>query len=396
MESLEFREVLTTNILPYWLRLQDKEHGGFYGQVLADETVVQNANRGAILYGRILWTFSAAYRALAKKEYLAAANHAKDYILNHFIDKQQGGVYWELDYLGNPVNDRKQFYALGFVLYGLTEYVLATNDTSVLPYAIDLYHCIEDHAWDLQSGGYIEATERDWSAISDYRLSEKDVNAPKSQNTHLHILEPYTNLYRVWPQEEVKRSILRLIDVFKNHIIQPSGHLGLFFDYDWNVLQRSGLSAEGGLSAQRSASAAVPFSCGHDIEFSWLLDEACEVIGVNEDETVQRVATAAKEGLLSDGRMEGTWWEQCETIIGYTNIYRRFGDEESKRIAERCWQATQQYFIDYEHGEWWEYPRLPYTATPLPLYSQADKAGFWKCPYHNSRLCLQIMLYETH
>ena len=376
MESLEFRDILTTNILSYWLRLQDKEHGGFYGQVLADETMVKDANRGAILYGRILWTFSAAYRALANKEYLAAANHAKDYILNHFIDKQQGGVYWELDYLGNPVNDRKQFYALGFVLYGLTEYILATGDTSVLPYAIDLYHCIEDHAWDPQSGGYIEATKRDWSAISDYRLSEKDVNAPKSQNTHLHILEPYTNLYRVWPQEEVKRSILRLIDVFKNHIIQPSGHLGLFFDCNWKGMSNA-------------------YSCGHDIEFSWLLDEACEAIGVNEDETVQRVATAAKEGLLSDGRMEGTWWEQCETIIGYTNIYRRFGDEESKRIAERCWQATQQYFIDYEHGEWWEYPRLPYTSTPLHLYSQADKAGFWKCPYHNSRLCLQIISYNS-
>lgn len=373
MESLEFRDILTTNILPYWLRLQDKEYGGFYGQVLADETVVQHANRGAILYGRILWTFSAAYRALGKKEYLAAANHAKDYILNHFIDKQQGGVYWELDYLGNPVNDRKQFYALGFVLYGLTEYVLATNDTSVLPYAIDLYHCIEDHAWDPQSGGYIEATQRDWSAISDYRLSEKDVNAPKSQNTHLHILEPYTNLYRVWPQEEVKQSILRLIDVFKNHIIQPSGHLGLFFDYNWKGMSNA-------------------FSCGHDIEFSWLLDEACEVIGVNEDETVQRVATAAKEGLLSDGRMEGTWWEQCETIIGYTNIYRRFGDEECKRIAERCWQATQQHFIDYEHGEWWEYPNLQSSI----FIRHSDKAGFWKCPYHNSRLCLQIMLYETH
>ncbi len=370
MESLEFRDILTTNILPYWLRLQDPVHGGFYGQVLADETVVKEANRGAILYGRILWTFSAAYRALGNKEYLVAAENAKDYILNHFIDRQQGGVYWELDYLGNPVNDRKQFYALGFVLYGLTEYILATGDAAVLPYAIDLYRCIEQHAWDPQSGGYIEATQRNWSAISDYRLSEKDVNAPKSQNTHLHILEPYTNLYRVWPQEEVKQSILRLIEVFKNHIIQPSGHLGLFFDMQWHP------------SSLNSQLSTLNYSCGHDIEFSWLLDEACEVIGVNEDETVQRVAQAAKEGLLSDGRMEGTWWEQCETIIGYTNIYRRFGGEENKRIAERCWEATKKYFIDYEHGEWWEYP-----------YSQADKAGFWKCPYHNSRLCIHLLSF---
>ncbi len=388
----QFKAVLTDNILPYWLRLQDPDQGGFYGCVLADETVVKEANRGAILYGRILWTFSAAYRVLGNPEYLKAAKNAKDYILNHFIDKQYGGVYWELDYLGNPVNDRKQFYALGFIIYGLTEYVRATGDVKVLPYAVDLYHCLEQYAWDPKYGGYIEATQRDWSKIEDYRLSEKDLNAPKSQNTHLHILEPYTNLYRVWPTEELKHSILRLIDVFKNHIVQPSGHLGLFFDNDWNVLQRSGLSAQRSFSDSGLSGEAGPVSCGHDIEFSWLLDEACEVIGINEDETVQHVAQAAKEGLQPNGLMEGTWWEQCETIIGYTNIYHRFGDQQALSIAERCWEATKQYFIDYEHGEWWEYPHL---SASQPLSPSACKAGFWKCPYHNSRLCLQLITHNS-
>ena len=391
MESLEFRDILTTNILPYWLRLQDEEHGGFYGQVLADETVVRKANRGAILYGRILWSFSAAYRVLGNKEYLEAAVNAKDYILAHFIDKQYGGVFWELDYLGNPVNDRKQFYALGFVIYGLTEYIRATGDTSVLSTAIGLYRYIETHAWDNKQGGYIEATQRDGSPIGDFRLSEKDINAPKSQNTHLHILEPYTNLYRVWPTEELRQSIVRMIMVFKNHIVQPSGHLGLFFDYDWKLLNSNPSAFQ-----PFSLSASRPlhfYSPGHDIEFSWLLDEACEVIGANEDELVQCVAKAAKEGLQESGLMEGTWWEQCETIIGYMNIYHRFGGEEHKLIAERCWEATKQYFIDYEHGEWWEYPRLPYSSAPLPLCPQADKAGFWKCPYHNSRLCIHLLSF---
>ena len=387
MSSESYKDVLTTNILPYWLRLQDKENGGFYGQVLADDTVVRNANRGAILYGRILWTFSAAYRVLGNQEYLEAAVNAKNYILEHFIDKQFGGVYWELDYLGNPVNDRKQFYALGFTIYGLTEYIRATGDTSVLQTAIDLYRYIETHAWDSEKGGYIEATQRDGTQISDFRLSEKDVNAPKSQNTHLHILEPYTNLYRVWPTEELRQSIIRMIAVFKNHIVQPSGHLGLFFDMDWQPMNSA-------------------HSCGHDIEFSWLLDEACEVIGVNEDELVQKVASAAKEGLQPSGLMEGTRWEQCETIIGYTNIYHRFGGEEHKTIAERCWEATQQYFIDHEHGEWWEYPHLSAqrSFSDSGLTGEAglaangglaDKAGFWKCPYHNSRLCLQLISYNS-
>lgn len=354
---------LTEHILPYWLRLEDTQNGGWYGQVLADETVVPTADRGAILYGRILWTFSAAYRLLKRPEYLAAATRTKDYILNHFIDPQFGGVFWQVDYKGQPVDTRKQFYALGFILYGLSEYVRITNDQHVLEQAVNLYQCIEQHAWDNTFGGYIEATLRDWSAISDYRLSNKDLNAPKSQNTHLHIIEPYTNLYRVWPDEQLRASILRLMDVFIQHILRKDNHLGLFYEMDWKPMGNA-------------------MSCGHDIEFSWLLDEAAEVVGVNQDEVVKRVAQAAKEGLQTNGAMHGTWWEQAETVIGYFNLYQRFGDEKGLAIAYTCWKAIEIYFIDHIHGEWYEH------ANNQP---QADKAGFWKCPYHNSRMCLEIM-----
>lgn len=360
----EVQEVLENNILHFWLtRMQDPE-GGFYGQMKGDGTIVQDAPRGCILNARILWAFSAAYRVLGKPEYLAAATHARDYVLAHFVDKENGGTYWSLNADGSPLDTKKQFYAIGFAIYGLSEYARATGDKEALQAAIALYHSIEDHAWDSEFGGYIEAMTCDWQPIADMRLSDKDENTEKSQNTHLHIIEPYTNLYRVWPNEELKGKISRLITVFDKNIRQPNNHLGLFFPMNWQVT-------------------SAAYSAGHDIEASWLIDEAADVIGEKHEDFVKALAEAAKEGLLENGLMHGTWWEQAETIVGYVNIYQRFGDEQALQTALDCWAAVKAHYIDYEHGEWyWGADN----CNPAE-----DKAGFWKCPYHNSRMCLELI-----
>lgn len=191
------QDVVENNILRFWMtKMVDREHGGFYGRIDGREVLHADAEKGAILNARILWSFSAAYRVLGKPEYLEAATRAKDYFIGHFIDREYGGVYWSLDYKGQPLNTRKQFYAIGFAIYGLSEYARATGDREALDYALQLFDCIETHALDHEYNGYIEATGRDWQPIADMRLSELDANFPKSQNTHLHIIEPYTNLYR--------------------------------------------------------------------------------------------------------------------------------------------------------------------------------------------------------
>ena len=193
----EMQEVLTQNILPFWMdKMQDRERGGFYGQMTGRYELRPDAPKGAILNARILWSFSAAYRVLRRPEYLEMARRAKDYFVARFIDPDYGGVYWSLDAEGRPLDTKKQFYALGFALYALSEYARATADSEALGYALRLFDCIEQHALDPQHDGYIEATTRDWQPIADMRLSDLDQNFPKSQNTHLHILEPYTNLLR--------------------------------------------------------------------------------------------------------------------------------------------------------------------------------------------------------
>ena len=384
----EMQEVLQQNILRFWLdKMQDRERGGFYGRIDGHEQLHAEAEKGAILNARILWAFSAAYRVLGEREYLEAAQRARQYLVAHFIDPDYGGVYWSVDCEGRPLDTKKQFYAIGFALYGLSEFVRATGDGEALEQAIALYRCIEEHALDHEYNGYIEAMTRDWQPIADMRLSELDANFPKSQNTHLHIIEPYTNLYRVWKSAELKASLRNLIDIFTDRILNPATHhLDLFFDMNWT----------------RGAGALESY--GHDIECSWLIHEAALVLGDADvlkkvEPVVRMVAQASEKGLNADGSMvheanldtgyvdsDLHWWVQAEAVVGFFNLWQHFHDEAALEKANHCWQYIKDNLIDYENGEWyWSRHK------DGRLNLDDDKAGFWKCPYHNSRMCLEIM-----
>ena len=382
----EVQEVLTKNILPYWINRMTDSRGGFYGRINGNDELVPEADKGAILNARILWTFSAAYRLLRRKDYLQVATRAKRVIIHDFFDKKYGGIYWSLNCNGVPSDTKKQIYALGFAIYGLSEYHRATGDEEALDYAIRLFNDIETHSFDAIKNGYREATTRDWQEIADMRLSEKDANERKTMNTHLHILEPYTNLYRVWKDERLKQQIHNLVKLFIHQIKHPdTHHLQLFFDDDWN-------------------SKYDIISYGHDIEASWLIHEAALELGDSQllaevEPIIRQIASAAAEGLSSNGGMmyekdvkknhtdtDLHWWVQAETVVGYLNIYQHFADEDSLQKALNCWDFIKKHLIDHTHGEWlWS---VHQDGTPNHI---DDKAGFWKCPYHNGRMCMEIM-----
>ena len=412
----EMRDVVENNILSFWsTKMVDRENGGFYGRIDGNEQLHADAEKGAILNARILWSFSAAYRVLGRPEYLEMATYAKEYFIDHFIDREYGGVYWSLDAKGNPLNTRKQFYAIGFAIYGMSEYARATGDNEALECALQLFDCIEEHAFDHEYNGYIEATARDWSPIEDMRLSPLDANFPKSQNTHLHIIEPYANLYRCLremqsrsscsyvpaigavlpievsvPQETIDRvgaALRNIIGIFTDRILNPqTHHLDLFFEMDW------------------TRGAGRLESYGHDIECSWLMHEAALVLGDPEvlarmEPIVQMVAEASAKGLRPDGSMiheanldtghvddDLHWWVQAENVVGWYNIWQYFGDEDALTRAFRCWEYIKAKIIDWDNGEW-HWSRHPDGT----LNTVDDKAGFWKCPYHNSRMCLEII-----
>ena len=392
----EMQDVLENNILRFWTdQMMDRENGGFYGRMDGHGVLRPEAEKGAILNARILWAFSAAYRVLRNPEYLQTATYAKEYFIAHFIDPEYGGVYWSLDYKGRPLDTKKQFYAIGFGIYGLSEYARATGDREALSEALKLYHCIEEHALDREHNGYIEAMTRDWQPIADMRLSDLDANYPKSQNTHLHIIEPYTNLYRalselkLYSGEQLRlgQALQNLLDIFTDRILNPeTHHLDLFFENDW------------------TRGAGHLESYGHDIECSWLMHEAALVLGspaiINKVEPIVRlVAKASEKGLRPDGSMiheanldtghvddDLHWWVQAENVVGWFNLYQHFDDEDALQKALSGWEYIKRNLIDYEHGEWYWSRRKDGT-----LNLDDDHAGFWKCPYHNSRMCLELI-----
>lgn len=394
MQNNEFkntvRELLEENILKYWIeRVTDHENGGYFGRVDGHDFVHSYAPKGAVQNARILWAFSAAYRVLGNAEYLDAATRALDYFLDNFIDKEQGGVFWSLDYMGKPLDTKKQTYAIGFAIYGLSEYARATGSKRALDSAINLYYDIEKKSYDSKGNGYIEALTREWQPIQDMRLSDKDENGSRTMNTHLHIIEPYTNLYRVWKSEDLKKSILNLIDIFTEKLLnKETNHLDLFFDDEWH--------------GKRNIE-----SYGHDIEASWLLHETALVLGEKQvlntiEPIIRSIAKASDEGLRPDGSMiyehwkdnntydlQRQWWVQCESVIGHVNLYQYFQDEDAFVKAKQCWDYIQTNLVDKEHGEWYWAILDDGTTNHID-----DKAGFWKCPYHNSRMCLELIERE--
>lgn len=383
----EMCTVLEDNILPFWInRMTDTTNGGFYGRITGMDQLEPQAEKGAILNARILWTFSSAYRLLKKPEYLETATRAKQTIIDSFYDKDFGGIYWSLDYKGRALDTKKQIYALGFTIYGLSEYYRATSDEEALRYAIRLFESIEQYSFDSVKNGYCEALTRQWDEIADMRLSDKDENERKTMNTHLHILEPYTNLYRVWKSEHLEKQLRNLIELFIDRILNvETGHLRLFFDDDW-------------------VSKSHIVSYGHDIEASWLIHEAALVLGdktllAKVEPLVEYIAAAADEGLMPDGSMiyetflhksrtdfDRHWWVQAENIIGHINLYQYFEDEVALRKAFLCWEFVKKNLIDYKNGEWYWSLRADGTVN-----KDDDKAGFWKCPYHNGRMCMELM-----
>ena len=375
------------NILSYWItNTQDNLDGGFFGKIDHNNRVIPGAAKGSVLNARILWSFSAAYNLIGKKEYLEIADRAYQYIINHFLDKENGGVYWSVDHSGNKLDTKKQVYASAFTIYAFSEYYKTTKQPEVLNESIKLFKLLVNKSFDKDKSGYLEAFTEDWQPINDLRLSAKDANEKKTMNTHLHVLEAYNNLYRIWPDETLKAQIGLLLNNFLDHFINAeTGHLNLFFDEDWN--RRSTL-----------------VSYGHDIEATWLLLEAAE--GINDPELIDRlkicalkISEATLEGLDADGGLwyeyepaenhlveEKHWWVQAEAMVGYFNTWQVAGDKKYLEFSLVNWDFVKDKILDRKNGEWfWGVNEFG------KVMASEDKAGLWKCPYHNSRACIEII-----
>ncbi|WP_053372291.1 AGE family epimerase/isomerase [Paenibacillus sp. FJAT-27812] len=381
------KQELEANILSFWMEhTLDETNGGFYGFISRDLTVNPEAGKSLVLNTRILWTFASAYRITGNEPYLKMAERAYRYVNEYFADPEYGGLYWMVDAAGKPSETKKQVYGQAFAIYAFSEYHRATGNEAALQQAIELFHTLEKHGYDQQYKGYFEALTREWLETDDNSLSEKDLNEKKSMNTHLHVMEGYTNLYRVWKSDELRAKLKELIEITIKHIInEDNAHFILFFDEEWN-----------GKSEH--------ISYGHDIEGSWLLVEAAEVLGDKEllasaKAIAIRMAEATLNegvdedgGLLNEAGPEGfmdtdkDWWPQAEAVVGFYNAYQMTGEDKYREAAVRSWQFIESFIVDKEHGEWfWSVKR---DGTPS---ENIEKVSPWKCPYHNGRACFEMI-----
>lgn len=381
----EFEIQLTGNILNFWIReVYDPERRIFCGRITNEGKKFPEAALSAVFTTRIMWTFSAAYRYYQAAIYRHMAGEAFRILREMFWDNTNGGIYWSVLPDGTAQDTKKQFYAEAFFIYALSEYYLAFEDEEAKELAVKMFGLMEKYAFDKEFGGYIEAMTSDWQEIDDQRLSSKELNVKKTMNTHLHILEAYTNLYRICKTEELEKQLRHLIRLFLDKITdKETFHFYLFFDADWSV--RSDIN-----------------SYGHDIEGSWLMCEAAEVLGDrNLLEEVGQVAlrmaeVTAREGIGKEGGIyyekAGNhlhelydWWPQAEAVVGFCNAWQLTGDETYLKLCRQSWDFIRKYIIDNKRGEWF----WGVSAQLLP--QDIDKVNGWKAPYHNGRMCMEMM-----
>ncbi|MEO6527654.1 MAG: AGE family epimerase/isomerase [Gemmatimonadaceae bacterium] len=383
----EMHDELTHRILPFWMNAAaDRRHGGVVGLITEDGKHVVDAPKGCILHARALWTFSATYRALSDETYRVAADRSAVHFAAHFIDPAFGGVFWMVDALGRPLDERKHVYAQAFAIYALSEHFAATGDERSLDAARAIFELVEAHAHDAALGGYEEAFSREWTLLDDVRLSAVDANERKSMNTHLHLLEAYATLYAAWPDARLRARLESLLELFLDRIIAPAGdHVVAFFTADW-----------------QPRSTTVSF--GHDIETGWLLVEGARALkDVALIERAQHAAADLASAVLRDGvdpvhgglfyervddrlDTDKEWWPQAEAIVGFLSAYQDSGRSELLDAAFGTWRFIKAHLVDRRNGEW-----LRRVSRSGEESRGGEKVGPWKCPYHNARACLEVI-----
>lgn len=387
MIAEEMKNHLNECIIPFWKKLRDDEYGGYYGYMDYDLKLDKKAVKGCILNSRITWFFANAYLVLHEESLLNEAKHGYEFMKKYCMDQEQGGVYWSVAYDGTPEDTTKHTYNQAFSIYALSSYYDASKDEDALRTALELFRLIEERCMD--EIGYKEAFDRQFQEIENDKLSENGVTAEKTMNTLLHVFEAYTELYRVSKKSDVKARLRWILDTIADKVYNPKLHRQeVFFDRQ----MRSILDLH---------------SYGHDIETAWLLRRGTDVLGEKayEDKMlpiildltsqVYRVAfdghsfaNECERGVVDSTRV---WWVQAEAVVGFLNAYQLDAEHtEYREAALAQWEYIKEYLVDKREGsEWfWDVNREGEPVSQKPIVEP------WKCPYHNGRMCLEVIKRE--
>ena len=379
---------LNNNLLPWWMKhLPDACNGGFYGVVRADNSPDTEADRFIVLFARLVWTFSAAYRVTRIKSYAETANRAYDYFTTRFYDQKHGGFFTSVRYDGTPSLKHKLVYGNAFAVYALAEYARAFKSDAAIQRAIETTDLLDKFMYDEVYQGYYETASPDWMHTPSVRGMNRHENELKTMNTHLHMIEAYTNLLRVSESNALRSRVRRLLYIFLNRILnRDTHHFHYFQQRDW-------------------IPTTPEQSFGHDIEGSWLLYETAQVLGENEaladtrGVSINMARAVYEDGLHPSGALYSeydpekkifaphfSWWEQAESVVGFLNAWELSGDEKFFDLSLHTLNYIDSNFIDRERGGWQSH--LSHAHKPK---TDLHKATGFLCPYHNARMSLEII-----
>lgn len=379
----ECKSELENHIIPFWDALRDDENGGFYGQMDNDLVLDKKGTKGVILNSRILWFYSSVYRSIGGEKNLDNARHAYEFLRDKCVDRENGGVYWMMNFDGTVNDSMKHTYNQAFAIYALSTYFLACGDKEALKLAFELFDTVEEKCTD--DIAYMEAFSKDWKLIENDALSENGLMADKTMNTVLHLIEGYTVLLEASKDKRVEERLRFLLDITADKIYDAQNHkLKVFFDVNLDVI-------------------GDIYSYGHDIEATWLIDRACDTIGDERlirdwQEKNLKIAekiynVALENGAVNNERENNVidrkrvWWVQAESIVGFINAYSHCNDKKYLEAASSVWSWIKNYQIDKRSGgEWWA--EVDFKGEPMSDFTMVNE---WKCPYHNGRMCLEVM-----
>lgn len=379
----EVKEIGTTAIqnilesnLNFWsTNVLDNTYGGFYGGLDYEGNNILKHSKGIILNARILWSFAKTTNSLGTDKYAKILKRSYEYIHKHFKDTDVGGVFWELNYKGEPINTKKECIAQAYAILALSEYYKVTKQQEVQNWVISLYHFVERHFYNPTDNSYTNAIKKELEHTNDFT---------KNLGTYLHLLEAYSSLYKIYRNETLKERIENLIEIILDKFLQHDNYCEMSFDENWKTTTKQ-------------------ISYGHNLEVPCILMDACESIQTKkyQEEILEKLESYSKEVMIQLNALGGIypskdivenkyvkelyWWTQTEGMIAFQKLYKKTANETYLHFVDRLWQLIQHNFLDSKNGEWHE--KLDVNKEPIP----SNKVGMWKSPYHITRMCMQFI-----
>ncbi|MEO6528079.1 MAG: AGE family epimerase/isomerase [Gemmatimonadaceae bacterium] len=411
------RQSLRTELLaPWYPRAIDREAGGFYSQFDYEWNATGAQDKMIVTQARHVWTTARAAQFFpADTMLLAASAHGYRFLRDRMWDRRDDGFYWLVARDGTPKPETdgrfvKQAYGQAFGIYGLAAYYDVSRDTSALRLAQQAFRWLDSHAHDPAHRGYFNYMERDGTPMR--RGFER--NSAKDQNSSIHLLEAFTELYRVWPDPTLRDRLHEMLVLIRDTIAREPGTLTLFSTAEWTPVSYRD-SSEAARRADRYSHDHVSF--GHDVETAYLMLEAAETLGLGRDSTTLRAAKKMLDHSVRTGwdeRVGGffeagyyyagqptltvvdstkNWWAQAEglnTLLLFGVLYPgdplRYTDKFSAQ-----WRYITTYLIDHEHGGWYMggLDKQPAMRTSL-------KGQIWKGAYHDGRALMNVARRLEH